>query len=334
MHSRAFGILCGLGLVLPVLTDVAHAQIKASERGGVHQTVDGTTITLTYARPRARGRTPLFGGDVVHWDHVWTPGADWATTLEVDKPVIIQGTEVPVGKYSVWFVVQDTTAWEVWLEPKDSLFHLPEPESNDDQIHFWADVEQRDFFLEVLTWSFTDIRMTGTTLQMQWGTTTVPLEIAVESSVTLAVSPEVAAPFVGAYELAAVGDREWWNRRLELVYDSTRAWLMSAWIPREVQATDDGETEAGSDEDGDDGDTDVATDANAADGDDEEEETWEAALFPITDEWLTPGWLEDGQMWSLTKRMTLEFEFENGRATGFQLRNRNDDVVGIATRVD
>ncbi len=94
----------------------AHAQIKASERGGVHQTIDGTTITVEYARPRARGRSPLFGGDVVHWDHLWTPGADWATTIEIDKPVTIQGHDVPVGKYSVWFVVQDTIAWEVWLE--------------------------------------------------------------------------------------------------------------------------------------------------------------------------------------------------------------------------
>ena len=331
MHAKPLGALALLALLLAGRPNEAAAQIKASERGGVHQTVDGTTITIDYARPRARGRAPLFGGDVVHWDHVWTPGADWATTIQIDKPVTIQGTEVPVGKYSVWFVVQDTTAWEVWLEPKDSLFHLPEPESNDEQIHFWADVEERDFFLEVLTWSFTDIRMTGTTLQMQWGTTVVPLEIIVESSVTLVVSPEVAAPFVGSYDMTGEGDREWWNRRLEVTYDSTRSWLLSAWIPAERPDDDAGQgDEDGSDHD----DADGEHDADDAQDENDDDETWEAALFPMTDEWLTPGWMEDGELWSLTKRMTLEFEFEDGRATGFQMRNRNDDVVAIATRVD
>jgi len=154
--------------------------------------------------------------------------------------------------------------------------------------------------------------------------------------VTLVVSPEVAAPFVGSYDMTGEGDREWWNRRLEVVYDSTRSWLLSSWIPAERPDDDDADHEADEtslattegDHDAD------AADEDAADEDDEEDETWEAALFPMTDEWLTPGWMEDGELWSLTKRMTLEFQFEDGRTTGFQLRNRNDDVVAIATRVD
>ena len=186
-----------LGVLLAAVVP-AQAQIKASERGGVHQTIDGTTITIDYARPRARGRAPLFGGDVVHWDHVWTPGADWATTLEIDKPVQIQGNDIPVGKYSVWFVVKDTTAWEVWLEPKDSLWHIPEPERTDEQIHFMADVEQRDVSFETLTWWFPETKMTGTTLAMQWGTTYVPLHITVEMSFQMTVSAELAASVVGS----------------------------------------------------------------------------------------------------------------------------------------
>ncbi len=46
-----------LGMLLAAVVP-AQAQIKASERGGVHQTIDGTTITIDYARPRARGRAP------------------------------------------------------------------------------------------------------------------------------------------------------------------------------------------------------------------------------------------------------------------------------------
>ena len=44
--------------------------------------------------------------------------------------------------------------------------------------------------------------------------------------------------------------------------------------------------------------------------------------------------MEDGEMWSVTKSMTLEFEYQDGRAVGYELRNRKDEVVAKATRVD
>ena len=62
-------------------------------------------VTINYARPRARGRSPLFG-KVVRWGDTWTPGANWATTLEVSREVRLDGHPIPKGKYSVWFVVQ------------------------------------------------------------------------------------------------------------------------------------------------------------------------------------------------------------------------------------
>ncbi|HEX5817332.1 MAG TPA: DUF2911 domain-containing protein, partial [Gemmatimonadales bacterium] len=78
------------GLALALLTSIAvrvsHAQVRASERAEVKQTVDGTTITVNYARPRLRGRTDVFGTQVP-WGEIWTPGANEATTLAVSKDV-------------------------------------------------------------------------------------------------------------------------------------------------------------------------------------------------------------------------------------------------------
>ena len=61
-------------MALTVLAADAHAQIRASERGTVTQTVDGTTIKIDYSRPQARGRDNLYGGQI-HWGEVWSPGA-------------------------------------------------------------------------------------------------------------------------------------------------------------------------------------------------------------------------------------------------------------------
>ena len=65
-------------LLAPALPSAAPAQIRASERALLAQTIDGTTLTLDFARPRVRGRDSIFGGQV-YWTEVWTPGANMAT---------------------------------------------------------------------------------------------------------------------------------------------------------------------------------------------------------------------------------------------------------------
>ncbi len=54
----------------------ADAQIRASELQSIAQTVDGTTLRVTYSRPRLRGRSQVFGTRAVHWGEVWAPGAN------------------------------------------------------------------------------------------------------------------------------------------------------------------------------------------------------------------------------------------------------------------
>ena len=195
-----------------------------------------------------------------------------------------------------------------------------------------ADVEQRDVSFETLTWWFPETRMTGTTLAMQWGNSYVPLDIAVESSIDLIVSAETAAPILGSYEMSGEGERPWWNRRVEVIYDSSKTWIMSSWYEREADETES-DAESADGEDGDADQRETEDDADAED-DDDEDDTWYAALFPVTEEWFTPGWLEDGELWSATKAMTLEFEYQNGRATGYQLRNKKDEVVATAKRIE
>ena len=65
-------LLLALGLL------IQPPAIKPSQHGSVSQQVAGTTITIEYDRPVARGRE-LFGA-LVPYDHVWCPGANDCTT--------------------------------------------------------------------------------------------------------------------------------------------------------------------------------------------------------------------------------------------------------------
>ena len=105
----------------------------ASEKGSVSQTIDGTTITVEYYRPVARGRTPF--PDVVHWGRMWTPGANWATTFDVDKPIHLNGNAVPKGKYSVW-MIPAPDEWTVILNRDSKRFHTQPPSSSDEELRF------------------------------------------------------------------------------------------------------------------------------------------------------------------------------------------------------
>src|ERR1043166_8508411 len=105
--SRAIPRLAlGLSLTLPAH---ARAQVRASEAASVSQTVDGTKLTIEYSRPRGRARDSLFG-KVVPWGLTWTPGANFATTLEVSKDVRINGHPLAKGKYSVWMRSEEHTS--------------------------------------------------------------------------------------------------------------------------------------------------------------------------------------------------------------------------------
>src|SRR5690242_17510823 len=101
-------------------------QILPSERAGVWQTVDGTVIKIEYSRPQARGRDSIYG-TMEAWNSSWTPGADSATTLTVNKPVHILGALVPAGRYSVWLYLREKSAWSFVLDPRSSLFHTVHP---------------------------------------------------------------------------------------------------------------------------------------------------------------------------------------------------------------
>jgi len=175
---RRLVLAAALALVT-ALPGRAHAQVMASEHGMVQQRVDGTTITIEYYRPQRRGRANLFGG-VVKWGSTWTPGANWATTIDVDHDVKIDGHPLAKGKYSVWMVPQPND-WTVILSSVWKRFHVQGPDPSAPQVKFDVTPDSTPM-TDVLTFSFPAVEPDATTLLLQWGTVAVPLRIEVPPS--------------------------------------------------------------------------------------------------------------------------------------------------------
>lgn len=179
----------------------AVAQIKASELQSIAQTVDGSTLRVTYSRPRMRGRWPVFGTKAVQWGEVWTPGANWATILETNKDVSISGVQVPKGKYGVWMIVDTSAKWTMLLDPKWKQFHTDHPKPNDTQIRVAVRADSNAAREEILTWSFPSVTVRGGTMAMHWANMRVTMDYTVQPSISELLPEAEARPYVGTYEL-------------------------------------------------------------------------------------------------------------------------------------
>jgi Protein of unknown function (DUF2911) len=273
------------------------AQIRASEVGTMSQVIDGTTIRMEYSRPRARGRSTLFGTKAVQWGETWTPGANWATTFAIDKDVSLNGHAIPKGKYSVWMVPRETGDWTFVLDPNAHRYHEEHPESSAVQIRFPV---KRDTapFTEVLTWSMPSIRVNGGTLAMDWERAHVALDVAVEPSYDTALPAADAAAYLGEFtytELDSAGKVT--GKPVPFTITHENGVLKGRWTPDDPYMK-------------------------------------KFALIRIAPDWFTPGLYDgDGQIYEVLKPdLIFEFTRENGRVVSFLMRDMEDVIAGKGVR--
>lgn len=132
--------------------------------------------------------------------------ADDATTLEVSKPVQLLGLTVPRGKYSVWFVLREQGPWTFVLDPRASLVHTAHPDSTPQQLRAPV-MPHQVAHTEALTWSFSSVNPSGTTLDFRWGTMGIEVPITVTPTLPLTMTAAEAAPYVGEYDVTARSSR-------------------------------------------------------------------------------------------------------------------------------
>ncbi len=190
--------LAALALAAAAIPIPASAQIKMSEASVVSQTVDGTVISVSYSRPQLRGR-PVGADGVFHHEHMWTPGANWATTLEASRPITLNGHAVAAGKYSVW-IEPGEKEWTFHLHSDPRLFHSSGPKPAEMKLTFKATPERSAEPVEVLTFDFPEVRQDGATLRFRWARVVVPFRIDVEPSrKAVAMTEQQAAPYLGTW---------------------------------------------------------------------------------------------------------------------------------------
>lgn len=101
----------------------------------VRATIGTAHIGVNYSRPSARGREVFKNG--VLGDTIWRTGANSATMFTTDADLVIDGTTIPAGSYSLWTHVtpgnrsyelifnKQTRQWGTEYHPEEDLVRVP-----------------------------------------------------------------------------------------------------------------------------------------------------------------------------------------------------------------
>lgn len=105
-----------IGILAVVLTGAfigwrKQVKSKSPEKGADY--VDGDSrVHVYYNGPFKKGRVIFAADGLVPYGKVWRTGANEATYLETNKPLMIKGQKLNPGKYSLW-TIPDAQTWKV-----------------------------------------------------------------------------------------------------------------------------------------------------------------------------------------------------------------------------
>lgn len=86
----------------------AQDQKPASPAATATGKINGATITINYSSPFVKGR--VIWGELVPYGKLWRAGANKPTTFETDKALMVEGKELPAGKYALYVIPEKDKA--------------------------------------------------------------------------------------------------------------------------------------------------------------------------------------------------------------------------------
>jgi len=100
--STLVAVAVVLGAGLPALAQ----QKRLSPHETISSVVSGDRVMIVYGRPYTKsprtGEIRKIWGGLVPFGQVWRTGADEATLLITQQPIVLAGATIPAGCYSVW----------------------------------------------------------------------------------------------------------------------------------------------------------------------------------------------------------------------------------------
>jgi tetratricopeptide (TPR) repeat protein len=169
-----WGSLHGQNLKVPTLSPFSE----------IKQKIGLTEITLSYARPSAKGRK-IFG-ELVPFGEIWRTGANASTKLTFYEEVRIAGNDLSAGTYAL-YSIPNKEEWTIIIHKKTDMRSISggkvKPEN--DAFRFKVMPIHTPLKVETFTIQFGNVTTKSCEVQMSWENTLIkfPIEVEVDSKI-------------------------------------------------------------------------------------------------------------------------------------------------------
>ena len=158
-------------------TDSAETTEKkkpASPKQEAMAMVGSNHIHIDYSSPSVRGRV-IWGG-LVAYNKVWSTGAHKATSINFPEAVIINGTNVPAGKYG-FFTIPGESVWTVILNKNWEMHLADDYQEDQDIIRFDVTPEKLNEIQEALVYEVESIGDKTGNITVAWEYLKISFEV-------------------------------------------------------------------------------------------------------------------------------------------------------------
>jgi hypothetical protein len=147
----------------------------------------GKWITITYNRPIRRGRDLFgsgenYGKTLLAGAPLWRAGANQSTRINTEVPLVIGGTTVPAGEYSLFIELKSPSEWTLIVSSygakktgndptPDTLWGAYNYTPDKDVVRVPMTISKLNMSLDQLTWAFADVTKDAGKLAIAWDTT-------------------------------------------------------------------------------------------------------------------------------------------------------------------
>ena len=122
-------------VVLGALPLLAQPKTRVSPQATVTADIDGNSLKLVYSRPYSKdpksGEIRKIWGKLVPYGKVWRTGANEATLLTTAQPIVLGGTEIPAGTYSLFTVPVENGISKLIVNKKTGQWGVPYNEKDE-----------------------------------------------------------------------------------------------------------------------------------------------------------------------------------------------------------
>jgi Protein of unknown function (DUF2911) len=169
-----------------ISSSMAQQHKRISPHEAVSKVIDGNGVTVVYGRPYTKdptsGQDRKIWGGLVPYAEVWCTGADEATLLIIQEPILIAGTTVPAGAYTLWTLPNQDGAGKLIINKQVGQWEVGPGSYDEKQDVVRVDLKKEalDTPVDQFTMEVSKDPSGGGVLRMMWEKTALSVPFTVQ----------------------------------------------------------------------------------------------------------------------------------------------------------